>query len=224
MMPLPEGQGARDEDDKEEEEEEKDEGKEDKEAEESEEEKDQEQEDAGHEENEDVKVPRSPYTPTKAEKDRHDATHAQYRSWCPHCAKGRGKESPHRSHARSSNPTVVPELVMDYCFRSQEGEATITVLGLRSRATGATIGLVVPAKGRDDWVIKRIVTDEFGHNKILMRTDSERPITALKKAVKIARALETITDEETGQVEYRMPGETLLERRDTASPMGPLSV
>ena len=37
-----------------------------------------------------VKVKQAPYTPGKLEKERHEATHAEYRNWCDYCVKGRG--------------------------------------------------------------------------------------------------------------------------------------
>ena len=37
-----------------------------------------------------------PYMPTQSERDDHELTHANYRSWCEHCVKGRGVEMAHR--------------------------------------------------------------------------------------------------------------------------------
>ena len=36
-----------------------------------------------------------PCMPTAEEVKRHYLTHVPYRSWCPHCVKGRGKEMAH---------------------------------------------------------------------------------------------------------------------------------
>ena len=37
----------------------------------------------------------SPYMPSRWERDDHELTHAQYRSWCEHCVNGRGVEMGH---------------------------------------------------------------------------------------------------------------------------------
>ena len=39
----------------------------------------------------------TPYMPSQSERDDHNLSHAQYRSWCEHCVKGRGLEAAHRS-------------------------------------------------------------------------------------------------------------------------------
>ena len=38
----------------------------------------------------------TPYMPTQSERDDHELTHAQYRSWCEHCVNGRGIEMAHK--------------------------------------------------------------------------------------------------------------------------------
>ena len=47
-----------------------------------------------------AQVPRglpAPAMTSKEEKTRHDLTHINYRSWCPHCVFGRRNNSPHRT-------------------------------------------------------------------------------------------------------------------------------
>ena len=39
----------------------------------------------------------TPYMPSQSERDDHNLTHAQYRSWCEHCVRGRGVEMAHRA-------------------------------------------------------------------------------------------------------------------------------
>ena len=94
---------------------------------------DGEAEEAVGEEDEALRVPRSPPVPSAAERARHEATHANYRSWCKSCVAGRGVESPHKSDARKKNQAAVPEVVLDFCFPSQGDDPTITVLGLKEQ-------------------------------------------------------------------------------------------
>ncbi len=167
---------------------------------------------AGEEEPE-VKIAAKPVEPSREEKEKHNATHAVYRSWCPHCVRGRGLASPHKSDARSRNPTTVPEVVMDYCFLSQADESSATVLAIRDRSTGATAAMVVPMKGHDEWIVKTIVgiIDWFGHGKMLMKTDGKRSITSLKQAVKIYRESITVVEGIDGELVQRKTGETICE-------------
>ena len=102
---------------------------------------------------------------------------------------------------------------MDYCFPSQGEEACATVLGIRDRSTGATVAMVVPQKGHDEWVMREVTgaIDWFGHGKILFKTDGERPIMALKQAVKIYRESVTVEQAEDGKLRERTAGETIFE-------------
>ena len=43
-----------------------------------------------------VKALPQPNVPSKEEYDRHQLTHIPYRSWCPHCIRGRGKNAAHK--------------------------------------------------------------------------------------------------------------------------------
>ena len=146
-----------------------------------------EEEEAVVEEQAEVRIRPTPATPSKEEKERHDATHGEYRSWCIHCVRGRGLADAHKPGARESNATDVAEVVLDYCFPSQEDEACMKILATRDRASNATAVMVVPTKGYDEFVMKKLVgiIRGFGHHKFMMKSDGERPIRALKEAIKV---------------------------------------
>ena len=55
---------------------------------------------AESEEARDVSAPPIPITPSKDEVDRHRLTHRPFRSWCPHCVKGRAQEGQHQESKR----------------------------------------------------------------------------------------------------------------------------
>ena len=42
-----------------------------------------------------AKVIRAPIRPSQQEVDEHMLTHIPFRSWCPHCVKGKAVNSPH---------------------------------------------------------------------------------------------------------------------------------
>jgi hypothetical protein len=62
-----------------------------------------------------------PNVPSKAEYDRHQITHLPYRSWCPHCIRGRGKNAAHRKLDKEIVRTI-PRLCVDYSFVGQRPE------------------------------------------------------------------------------------------------------
>ena len=72
-----------------------------------------------------VRPLRSPCEPTREEIDSHNLTHAQFKSWCPHCVRGRGKNSPHYPVVRDAE--AIPIVSFDYCFLGSEGEETIAI-------------------------------------------------------------------------------------------------
>ena len=41
----------------------------------------------------------NPDAPSQEERDRHELTHAEYRSWCPHCVSGLGRRDKHSKSA-----------------------------------------------------------------------------------------------------------------------------
>ena len=57
------------------------------------------------------RVMRDPGQPSKEEIEEHNLDHTPYRSWCPHCAKARGPDKPHRARR---DPQEVPVFGFDY--------------------------------------------------------------------------------------------------------------
>ena len=52
--------------------------------------------------------------------DLEEEGHVVYRSWCPKCVMGRGREQPHlRKPLREGS---VPVIYTDYCFLTEKGE------------------------------------------------------------------------------------------------------
>ena len=56
-----------------------------------------EEQDAGGEEALAARPALTPYTPTRAEREAHEATHMPFRSWCWACVQGRSDNPPHRA-------------------------------------------------------------------------------------------------------------------------------
>ena len=57
--------------------------------------------------------------PTQTELDEHRITHLPYRSWCPECVEGFGREAAHSSH--KGRASWIPVISCDYLYLSARG-------------------------------------------------------------------------------------------------------
>ena len=57
--------------------------------------------------------------PTKAEVEEHNRTHAEYRSWCPHCVAGKSISAQHCRRDPNEEKLGVT-ISIDYAFRTAE--------------------------------------------------------------------------------------------------------
>ena len=73
-------------------------------------------EDAG---GEPIRPLRAPHEPTEAEIEEHNATHAHYRAWCPHCVAGKGKADSHRQ-LEAERDHAIPTISCDYMYMGTE--------------------------------------------------------------------------------------------------------
>ena len=167
-------------------------------------------EDKSEEEAEDAegrrpKMMHDPKKPKPEEVEEHMATHLPYRSWCPHCVRARGIDSPHR--AREKNEGCVPTIHADYMFmkgplsKEEEGEldnkGVTPILVMKNGATGSVASMAVTKKGDSvRWVIEKCVSwiEEQGLKRIILKTDQEPAILAWAAEVKQERESETIPE------------------------------
>ena len=101
----------------------------------------------GDEEARRARVRSGPGEPTKAERDRHNATHLPYQSWCKFCVKGRGRQRP-----------FLRRLTADRCGTQKKGRKhppklsntrvifhrktrTMQIVDMRGCSTGSLFGL-----------------------------------------------------------------------------------
>ena len=149
---------------------------------------------AGEPEEEEVKAIRSPIipnTPSQEEVREHRITHRPFRSWCPHCVRGKGRASPHLPSSQKDTASDVPKLVSDYFFigrrrpseRGQrdaeeaaaEGEGQTPIIVLKDTVSKSIFAHACPCKGAHEAVISRLIQDlnSLGYRKVLIRTDGE---------------------------------------------------
>ncbi len=85
-----------------------------------------------------ARVMKDPEAPSREEIERHNITHLPYRSWCPHCVRGRGRARPHQGHAGGGDREL-PVVSADYAFFGKDGdvdEKESPVLVLRDSMDG----------------------------------------------------------------------------------------
>ena len=66
------------------------------------------------EEAREVHSPPIPATPSLEEVRKHRLTHRPFRSWCPHCVRGKGRADQHRRSSQKEEWQGVPKLASDY--------------------------------------------------------------------------------------------------------------
>ena len=122
-----------------------------------------------------------PAQPSKKEVDRHNLTHINYRSWCPHCVAGRRSNSQHRS--QTSNRRNVPLFCADYCYvKDVDDPHPLTVMVGRLYPSRAMFATACDTKGAEDEAVGRLATffNESGLPKLVYKTDQEH---SLKSAI-----------------------------------------
>ena len=156
-----------------------------------------------------MRVRRRPKMPTLAEREQHEATHMPFRSWCRHCVRGRGRNSPHwkrmAAYEEAKEAGQVPKVSMDYHFMSQADECAgkNPLLIMVDESTGESFARAVGKKGagqdRDmEWMIKSVVDEleAWGHRgqDIIIKCDQENSIEAVRKAITDLRVGRTIPE------------------------------
>ena len=89
--------------------------------------------------------------------DAHKLTHLPYRSWCPHCVRGKGKTMDHR---RAGRDKLVPEIHVDYCYMGSKTDVTTRcIVVAKDYSSKSVMASVVPVKGSSHEIpAKRINT------------------------------------------------------------------
>ena len=101
--------------------------------------------------------------PTQEDTDEHNLDHAQIRSWCPHCIKGRATSSPHL--ARESKGRELPVINIDYAFmnddrdKKDDQDKRMPIIVIKDDETNIKLARVVPNTGVDPYAVDRIKKD-----------------------------------------------------------------
>ena len=98
--------------------------------------------------------------PSEEEVERHNLNHIPFRSWCPHCVKGKCVASKHVKQNSTSNE--VPTISMDYFYfvkAENEEERGPPSIAINDDKTGMLKSAVLKQKGIEEWSLK--VVKEF---------------------------------------------------------------
>ena len=135
--------------------------------------------------------------PTAEDREEHIASgDALFRTWCRECCIGRGRMHQHRAGGRE---TAIPAIAIDYGYLNdrddqvREAGAPILVSKCdRDRWIGAAI---VPTKGADEYSVAELKNDVMcnGFTEVLVRSDNEPSIFALKESTTTALKLAGVT-------------------------------
>ena len=135
--------------------------------------------------------------PSQEEIDEHMVTHLPYRSWCKFCVAGKAKSSGHRTGKREVGS--IPVVSLDYMFMGSETESAnqMPILVMSDNTTKMKFATVVHRKGTHPWSIRRVVNDLslLGYSKLVLKSDGEEAITALKRLVKAEVAQDIVSEE-----------------------------
>ena len=134
-------------------------------------------------------VKRDPKQPTRDEIELHEATgHVSHRSWCLHCQRARATAQGHRRNQELDEPEgQMPTLSLDYCYMNDgEEERALPCLLVKCHRTKRYWANTLPAKGTDPFAVAWLkgVVNEAGFKQVLLKSDGEPAIVALKQKVK----------------------------------------
>ena len=138
--------------------------------------------------------------PSQKEFEEHMALHLPYRSWCRHCVSGRGQSDHHRKQLGQEDQEI-PVISIDYAYlgdAKREDETKVQpIIVIKDRKKGTIKAHMLEEKGVNAYAIKRVGQDIglMGYKKIILKSDNEPAIIALKSAVKTERPEEIIMEE-----------------------------
>ena len=176
----------------------------------------------------------TPHTPSRHEIMEHNITHWPYRSWCPHCVRGKAKSVQHGIHKQGTSESTVPVLAMDYAFMKERivneanesddkadevGEAKFLVM--KDSKSKYTFGIPVPTKGVDDqhWAVKRLLQaiDFLGYPHIVLKCDQESALKAVIESAKTYKGEAVEIDGEVADLSHVLENKQIVLER---SPVG----
>ena len=119
-----------------------------------------------------------PIKPSQEEVNKHMWTHIPFRSWCPHCVKGKSVNKSHRN-AKSCTKSSIPIVSIDYAYMTEEDKhesedtGTMPIMVIHDSRSKAITADVVTAKGVNDYAVSRVMErlKAFGYTEFIFKSD-----------------------------------------------------
>lgn len=136
--------------------------------------------------------------PARREAEERNLDDAVFRAWCPRCVRGRAEAYPHRADEREKD---VPIASVDYMYmhseQSKEEEKGMPIMVVKDSRTKYVVAKVVAQKGVCEYAIVSLkkAIEQLGYKKVILRSDNEPAILALKEAVRRETDVEIVSEE-----------------------------
>ena len=125
--------------------------------------------------------------------------HAVFRSWCPHCVKGRAESYGHVKKVKDEGaaPSVGVNYVYMHSEQEKEEEKGMPIIVTKDSKTKMIMAKVVPSKGVENYAVEvaKKMIEQLGYRKVILRSDSEPAILALKEAVRRESDVEIVLEQ-----------------------------
>jgi hypothetical protein len=137
--------------------------------------------------------------PSNIEVEEHERTHVPFRSWCPHCVKGKAKSHPHWNK-KEEEEYGIPTISWDYFYmkdeeeddgeaddEADESERYTPIIVWHDNNSKANMAFAVPNKGECEYAIRRATQDIckiLGYNKMIFKGDQEPALRTFMDRVK----------------------------------------
>ena len=156
--------------------------------------------------------------PTEEEREQHMLTHEPFRSWCPHCTRGKCVAGPHLHKVRE--PGALSTLHCDYCFlvkcnkdegkESYDARSGSPIMVTYDSGTKSLSAHYVVQKGVHPWPIRvlKVFLERLAYKRMLYRTDQENSIQALMREVGKQTSVELVPEESKA---YDSPSNGVIE-------------
>ena len=145
----------------------------------------------------------APTQPSQEEVEKHMATHLPFRDWCPHCVRGKSVSKPHKVNPGAHE---IPTVAVDYMFmhsnQGEQEESGMPILVTKDllncgTGTGMMSASVLLQKGVSAQATRRLSAEigKLGHPELVLKSDGEPAIVALKQRVKQERPERIVLEE-----------------------------
>ena len=124
------------------------------------------------------------------------SNHLPFRAWCKCCVLAKAKDSPHKRIEHGKDKDGVPIVGLDFCHPGEDddGADKMDILVVKDSPSKALFSHACNSKAVDERVAAKVVEDieSLGRKKIILRSDNDKSIKALRKVISDTRIEETL--------------------------------